>query len=76
MIATDDIPGGYEIKHGLCNPDGSPKKYYSKSKIKETAFNSGWTISGDTPKPNPRLQDAKEQEKQRSKSGILGLRSR
>lgn len=51
MIATDDIPGGLEIKHGLCNPDGSPRKYYSKTEIKQEANRRSYTIGGDTPKP-------------------------
>ena len=50
-IATDAIPGGLEIKHGLCNPDGSPKRYYSKTEIKRAANERGYTIGGDTPKP-------------------------
>lgn len=32
-VIGDDIPGGIEIRHGLCNPDGSPRKYYSKSEM-------------------------------------------
>lgn len=44
-VAGDDIPGGMEIKHGagLCNPDGSPKRYYSKSAIAKQAKAAGWT---------------------------------
>lgn len=37
MVLGDSIPGGIEIKHGLCNPDGSPKKYYSHSEIHKAA---------------------------------------
>lgn len=50
-ISTDDIPGGVEIKHALCNPDGTPKRYYSKTEIKRAANERGYTLSGDTPKP-------------------------
>jgi hypothetical protein len=50
-IATDEIPGGIEIKHGLCNPDGTPRRYYSKTEIKRAANERGYTIGGDTPKP-------------------------
>lgn len=44
-VVGDDIPGGMEIKHGLglCNPDGSPKRYYSKSAIAKRAKAAGWT---------------------------------
>lgn len=57
MIASDGIPGGLEIKHGICNPDGTPKKYYSKSEIKKAAYDAGLFIIGDTPKVNPRLKE-------------------
>lgn len=55
MINTDDIPGGIDIKHGICNDDGSPKRYYSKSEIKRAAYDKGLFIMGETPKPNPRM---------------------
>lgn len=66
MIATDSIPGGYEVKHGLCNPDGSPRRFDSKSEIKRAAFESGWTISGDTPKVNQRLKEQREAQRERN----------
>lgn len=50
-VITDEIPGGIEIRHGLCNPDGTPKRYYSKTEIKRAANERGYTIAGDTPKP-------------------------
>lgn len=50
-IATDEIPGGIEIRHGICNPDGTPKRYYSKTEMKRAANEAGYTIAGDTPKP-------------------------
>lgn len=50
-VVTDEIPGGIEIRHGICNPDGSPKRYYSKTEIKRAANERGYTIAGDTPKP-------------------------
>lgn len=65
MIATDSIPGGLEIKHGLCWPDGSPRRFDSKSDIKRAAYENGWTIGGDTPKPNPRLQERRALENSR-----------
>lgn len=33
-VVSDEIPGGMEIRHGLCNEDGSPRRYYSHSEIK------------------------------------------
>lgn len=62
MINTDDIPGGLEVKHGICNPDGSPRKYYSKSEIKRAAFEAGYNIVGDTPKPNQRIVEERRQQ--------------
>lgn len=50
MVNSDDLPGGLEIKHGICNPDGTPRKYYSKSEIRKAAAEAGWTIFGETPK--------------------------
>lgn len=40
-VVPDDIPGGLEIKNGLCNPDGSPKKYYSRKEIEREAARRG-----------------------------------
>lgn len=34
-IWQDEIVGGVEIHHGICNEDGTPKRYYSKSEIRE-----------------------------------------
>lgn len=42
-VIGDDIPGGLEIKHGLCNEDGSPRRYYSKSEIAREAKARGFT---------------------------------
>jgi hypothetical protein len=50
-IAGDDIPGGIEIRHGLVNADGSPRKFYSKTAIRQAANEEGLTMNGDTPKP-------------------------
>ena len=42
-VHGDDIPGGLLIKHGICNPDGSPKRYYSKTEIQKAARAAGLT---------------------------------
>src|SRR5262245_26740442 len=42
-VAPDDIPGGIEIQHALCNPDGSPRRYYSRSAIEREAARRGYT---------------------------------
>lgn len=33
VVWADDIPGGIEIANGICNEDGTPKRYYSRSAI-------------------------------------------
>jgi hypothetical protein len=33
VVWADDIPGGIEIAHGLCNADGSPRRFDSRSAI-------------------------------------------
>lgn len=40
-VIPDEIPGGIEIRHGLCNEDGSPRRYYSKSEIAAEAKRRG-----------------------------------
>ena len=54
-VIGDDIPGGIEIRHGICNPDGSPRRYYTKSDIRKAAAKNGMRIKDDKPdaKPNP-----------------------
>ena len=40
-VIPDDIPGGVEVRNGLCNEDGSPRRYYSKSDMKREAESRG-----------------------------------
>lgn len=40
-VIGDDIPGGIDIKHGICWPDGTPRRYYSKSEMKKEADRLG-----------------------------------
>jgi len=54
-VITDEIPGGIWIRHGICNEDGTPKKYYSKSEMRKAAFEKGLTQGDDTPKLNQRI---------------------
>jgi hypothetical protein len=42
-VIGDDIPGGVLIKHAICNADGSPKRYYSRSEITRTAKAAGYS---------------------------------
>jgi hypothetical protein len=48
-VISDDIPGGIEIRHGLVNADGSPRRFYSKTDMKIAANEAGLKWSGDTP---------------------------
>jgi hypothetical protein len=41
VVWTDDIPGGLAIAHGLCNEDGTPRTYYSKTEIRDAARAKG-----------------------------------
>ena len=36
-VIGDDIPGGMDVKHGICNDDGSPRRFYSKSEMRQAA---------------------------------------
>jgi hypothetical protein len=40
-VITDDIPGGVLIYHGICNSDGTPRRYYSKSEMTKEAKRRG-----------------------------------
>lgn len=40
-VKDDSIPGGLWIKHGLCNPDGSPRRFDSYSEIARVAKEKG-----------------------------------
>jgi len=70
-IATDDIPGGMLVRHGICNPDGTPKRYYSKTEIKRAANEAGYTIHGDTPRP----YNVNWQGRQRRRDGLKNAES-
>lgn len=43
-VIGDEIPGGIMIEHGICNPDGSPKRYDTKSSIHEAAKKAGLVV--------------------------------
>lgn len=40
-VKQDSIEGGVWIRHGICNPDGSPRKYYSHTEMKMEAAKRG-----------------------------------
>lgn len=43
FMCGDDIPGGLLVEHGICNPDGTPRRYYSKSEMAREAKRRGLT---------------------------------
>ena len=42
-VHDDSIPGGVLIKNAICNPDGTPRRYYSHTEIRQEAARRGWT---------------------------------
>lgn len=56
-VIGDDIPGGVLIENAICNPDGTPKRYYSKSEIARAAEAAGWTPTGNKHVPDNRESD-------------------
>lgn len=54
------------INHGICNDDGSPKRYRSKAEIKQAAYEKGLFQGYDTPKVNHRLMEERAKAKGRS----------
>lgn len=40
-VHPDDIPGGVWIRHGICNLDGSPRQYFTKSEMARVAKERG-----------------------------------
>lgn len=41
VMRQDSIEGGLTIEHGLCNPDGTPRTYYSRSEMAQEAKRRG-----------------------------------
>lgn len=41
VVRPDDIPGGLEIAHGLCHADGTPRRFDSRSSIRQAASEKG-----------------------------------
>lgn len=54
------------LQHGLCNSDGTPKRWRSKEEIKRAAFDLGYFQGTDTPKSNPRLAEARQAEREKN----------
>lgn len=54
------------IRHGdgIINPDGTPKRYRSKTELKRVAYEAGYSVYGDTPTPNPRIVESRKREEE------------
>lgn len=60
-----------EIRHGLCNEDGTPKRYTSLSELKRDAYEKGFSVHGDTPNPNPRIVEERHRAKEEGRPSRL-----
>ena len=49
-VIGDEL-NNYSARHGVCHPDGTPRKFNSKTELKQALNEAGLTIHGDTPKP-------------------------
>lgn len=47
-VIGDEL-NGYEARHGVCWPDGSPRRFDSKTDLKRALNEKGLKILGDTP---------------------------
>lgn len=83
FVWQDSIEGGIEIAHGLCNADGSPRRYYSKSEIKQACAVKGFVPYHEVyaEAGNQRIKDAqvrqdwyRSSEAQRARAGRVELR--
>lgn len=62
QIISDEID--IEIRHGLCNEDGTPKRWRSMSELRKAASEKGLVIFGETPKPTTQLAEQRAREKE------------
>lgn len=62
-VISDEID--VEVKHGLCHPDGTPKRYTSMTELRRDASEKGWVISGETPNLTQKQRDEVYLEKER-----------
>lgn len=69
-IHGDDIPGGMLIKNGICNEDGTAKRYYTFSAMREAAKAKG-LINRVEHEPDPQSGSDKSKHTQR----FIGLPS-
>lgn len=50
-VVDDSFPGGFMAEHAVCFPDGTPRRFDSRTELKKALNKAGYVINGDTPKP-------------------------
>jgi hypothetical protein len=59
------------VRHGICNPDGTPKRYTSKEEMRRAAYEQGLTQGTDTPKPNQRIVEERARAREEGRPSRL-----
>ena len=54
-----------EIRHGLCHPDGTPRRFRSMKELRQAASEKGWVIAGETPNLTSKQKEERAQEQER-----------
>src|SRR5258708_7928516 len=62
-VAGDEID--IQVRHGLCHEDGSPRRFRSKTELREAASQAGLSILGETPKPNAERSDREARQREK-----------
>jgi len=76
-VIPDDIPGGVVIEHGICNDDGSPRTYYSRSEMKRAcAVKEMRPWSEYHSEDHPRIREASQRAEWAAKAGDAARLSR
>jgi hypothetical protein len=48
-----------EIRHGVVNDDGSPRRFRSRAELRKAASEKGLVIAGETPNPTSQQKEEK-----------------
>ena len=48
-LVGDELPVGYTARHGVCWPDGTPRRFDSKTELRRALNEKGLCVVGDTP---------------------------
>lgn len=61
-VISDEID--VMINHGLCYPDGTPRRFTSMTELRREAQKAGLTISGETPNLTSQQKEEKQREQE------------